>query len=361
MSKDFRMRERLIRLSIAAFVPGFGIIAVIMVFSREGPGTPTQRIVALAVAGSTIPVAVVIARTELGPIWWIRESHWWSMNHALVIYGDLGVTTVLVTFSTPEASLFGTTLFAVVSVYVANFAETMVRNLHIVFTSMTIGVFAVLTWRSGMWDPAGCIARAVVAGAVVNGTVLLQSVHSIDVRRDIHGALQNAHRDPLTGLWNRRGFTYWAIETIKCCDRCFGVLVIDLDRFKHINDAHGHHVGDDVLQLAARRLREVVGDVGSLARTGGDEFAVAAGIDVGELMDLAHAIRTAVHQPADQFPVTVTIGVAGRSTDHTHDPAATLSSTLREADAALYRGKQEGRNRIALAPPWPIHGSGGVA
>jgi diguanylate cyclase (GGDEF)-like protein len=339
-------------MSIAAMVPLFGAIAGVMMFSGEGPDSTASKVVAIAVVASTLPVGVVIARANLTPVWWTRDARPWGIDTLFVLYGDIGVSIVLFTFGHPEAALFGALLFAILSVYVAYFSSPVVRNVHIVITTAVITILSVLTWRTGEYNIAAVLGRFLVAVSVVNGTVWLQSIFAAGVRRAIRDTLVRAHQDPLTQLWNRRGFTYWAMATIEGSQGPVGVLFVDIDDYKSINDTHGHRAGDEVLQLAARRLRDAVGNRGVLARTGGDEFAVAAEMNLDELTRLAESIRSGIHQADDAIPLTTSIGVAAGpvdtlGTDRLGAADRIISTMLQAADAALYEAKRAGRNRVA--------------
>ena len=346
------MPERRIRLSISAMVPMFGVIAAVMMVGREGPATATSRAVVIVVVASTLPVGVVVSRAHLAPMWWTRRSQPKGLNTLFVLYGDIGVSIVLFTFTGPEAGLFGAVLLAILSAYAAYFCSPATRNLHIAISTTVITALSVMTYRTGQYDVASVVGRFLVAVFVVNGTVLLESMFATGARRAIRDTLVHAHQDPLTQLWNRRGFTHWAMATVEASRGPVGMLFVDIDEYKSINDTHGHRVGDDVLQLAARRLTAAVGSRGVLARTGGDEFAIAAELDLGELTRLAHAIRTGIHRSDDAVPLTVSIGVAAGVLDTpaidrlgAHDRV--ISAMLQAADTALYRAKEAGRNRVA--------------
>jgi diguanylate cyclase (GGDEF)-like protein len=156
-----------------------------------------------------------------------------------------------------------------------------------------------------------------------------------------------AHHDALTGLNNRASFSdYLATavdETIRA-GGAFAILCLDLDRFKEINDLHGHLVGDALLCEVARRLKEVAGNA-FLARVGGDEFIVVTHDDAHAAGRLAEQLRTAligdIEIAGRQVSIGISIGIACSPVDS--DEATTL---LANADIALYRAKSEGRNAI---------------
>jgi len=169
----------------------------------------------------------------------------------------------------------------------------------------------------------------------------------------------DAMRDPLTGLPNRRGFLEKMRGEIARAERYawpISILMLDLDHFKRVNDAHGHGFGDLVLKEAAQILRDTVGPVDHLARVGGEEFAVAAvAADTTHGSDLAGRIvrRFRQHPWGAMKPglkVTCSIGVAGLDTRrNATSPDASLSLLLEKADGALYQVKESGRNNHRLA------------
>lgn len=166
-----------------------------------------------------------------------------------------------------------------------------------------------------------------------------------------------ARTDPLTGLMNRRAFFEQAKRILASCGSApIGLMMIDVDHFKAINDAHGHEFGDEALRGIAATIADTVGtaalpEAGEalVARLGGEEFAVlVAGFDEHAAMQLAEQIRGNVewafaHHDLPPAAVTVSVGVTARADGQNVDAA------LRAADAALYEAKRAGRNRVRFA------------
>jgi diguanylate cyclase (GGDEF)-like protein len=161
-----------------------------------------------------------------------------------------------------------------------------------------------------------------------------------------------ALHDPLSGLPNRSLFAARldaALNRLEDHPDGIAVLFIDLDRFKDVNDTHGHEAGDNLLRVVARRLTDALRGADLLARFGGDEFAIMQ-THVRSAHDcaaLAHRILEAMREPFDVGPANVmvgaTIGIAiapenGRDRE----------TLMKLADQALYRAKNEGRNRYAF-------------
>lgn len=162
-----------------------------------------------------------------------------------------------------------------------------------------------------------------------------------------------AEHDVVTGLPSRSRMSHVLdaeLERARRFDTPVAVLMCDLDHFKQVNDAFGHAVGDYVLRAIAVRLRAGVRRYDTIGRYGGEEFAaVLPGCDRTLALEVAERLRagvaaTPVDSPSGQVRVTVSIGVA---TSDVH-PART-EQLLAAADAALYRAKRSGRNRVDYA------------
>jgi diguanylate cyclase len=174
--------------------------------------------------------------------------------------------------------------------------------------------------------------------------------------QEVDHARREARTDPLTGMANRKALNEKLHVTLNDWQRerqPFALMLIDLDRFKLINDAHGHPAGDFVLKKISSWLREWVREGDFVGRYGGDEFAVllpGAQLSVG--MDRAETIRRSVAERAtqmrvhgEQISISLSIGVAApRPSDH-------VESILQRADEALYKSKHRGRNQVHCQEP----------
>ena len=178
-------------------------------------------------------------------------------------------------------------------------------------------------------------------------------------RQEAQRLLGLAQRDAMTGLLNRAGLQDWLDFQQAHGDAAqIGLLCIDLDRFKPVNDQHGHPVGDALLQVFAERLRMLVRPSDAVVRMGGDEFAVLlAGVRDGHgLQAVADKVLQVAHRPfhvgALHLQIGASVGMAlGLDTSGGWD------GLLARADAMLYRAKSEGRGRAAMAPtPRTLHG-----
>ncbi len=184
------------------------------------------------------------------------------------------------------------------------------------------------------------------------GTVQLRT-DITEIKRAEERIRHLAHHDPLTGLPNRRLLDDRLDQACHFARRSgqhVGVMLVDLDNFKGINDEQGHEVGDRVLREAARRLRESVREVDTVARHGGDEFVVVLA-ELRQSMDAARIARKILQsliQPividGRAFRIGASIGISTYPNDGL-DP----EGLLKKADVAMYRAKASGRGRFEFA------------
>jgi diguanylate cyclase (GGDEF)-like protein len=201
-------------------------------------------------------------------------------------------------------------------------------------------------------DEAELLARLAAGRRIVQ---LEQSL------RDANAQIQRLSiTDPLVNTYNRRYLNEQLMHEVEQARRrphALSAILADLDFFKSINDRHGHQVGDQVLQcfvaLARGAIREHVDWV---ARYGGEEFVVVLpDTDLTAAVEVAEEIRTLCERgglatDAGELKFTASFGVA--ALDGSAGPnGAAAEALLRQADAALYRSKREGRNRVTVADP----------
>ena len=185
---------------------------------------------------------------------------------------------------------------------------------------------------------------------VQEGGALRKMTETLSARSETleHAALT----DGLTGMQNRRYFDDALkeyLEEFRRINKPIGLMVLDLDHFKLVNDTHGHDVGDKVLREVAACLKNFTRYHDIAARLGGEEFAVVApNMDVESLMKFAERIRKAV---ADlvitsgnvRLKVTTSVGLA------VWDQLEDADAFYRRADRLLYQAKRQGRNRVCAA------------
>ncbi len=177
-----------------------------------------------------------------------------------------------------------------------------------------------------------------------------------DLLRDLlDKSVSMAYTDALTGVYNRRYMqAHLDRQVMEIADtrKSVSVIMLDLDRFKSVNDSHGHTAGDKVLKEASRRISANIRDFDMVARYGGEEFVVVMpNTDLNVATAVAERLRQglesavfAVDESETRLKVTASLGVAT-----TRDPMETAESLLRRADSALYAAKNAGRNRVCKA------------
>jgi diguanylate cyclase (GGDEF)-like protein/PAS domain S-box-containing protein len=159
-----------------------------------------------------------------------------------------------------------------------------------------------------------------------------------------HLLRDQAMRDPLTGAFNRRHLEEFLRRVVDRPEqRAASLLAVDVDRFKAINDRHGHAIGDSVLVGIARLADRQLRDCDKLFRVGGDEFLVyVPGVSAEDARLVAERLRDAVQQSrlVGDLPVTVSIGIAQLRLEDS------VETWIENADAAMYAAKGAGRNRV---------------
>lgn len=200
------------------------------------------------------------------------------------------------------------------------------------------------------------ISIAEEAGEIGSLSSNMKNLHD-DFIRSLRGIQTASWTDTLTGISNRAHFNVLAAEVLESsarrCSQC-GLLFIDVDNFKFVNDRFGHEIGDGLLRELAGRFAEVVAAVSKketvartiFARLSGDEFAVLVESDdaAATAEEVARGILAASATGfSERFPIGVSIGVASTS----EGSAASLDELLADADAAMYEAKAAGKNRMA--------------
>jgi diguanylate cyclase (GGDEF)-like protein/PAS domain S-box-containing protein len=202
----------------------------------------------------------------------------------------------------------------------------------------------------GSWRHFEVVATNLVDNPAVNGLVL----NARDVSDRVEAAeilATRAYHDELTGLPNRALLLERLREALRQAQdrrRLVGVLFLDLDRFKIVNDSLGHIAGDELLREVARRITEIIRPGDTVARLGGDEFVVIINgmVRRGDAVLAARRLRRAIAKPiklgSDSTVVTTSLGIAVAEGHETPE------DLLRDSDTALYRAKEQGRDRADM-------------
>ena len=219
------------------------------------------------------------------------------------------------------------------------------RVRHIIAATLPVsmgGVTVLAVGRHHRLEPFRTAQVTLFSRLALHGGVAIQNTRLLDrLRVESASNRHQADHDSLTGLANRNRFRERVAESM-VDGRRPGVLLIDLDRFKEVNDTLGHHNGDLLLAEAAVRMREVVGGRVLLARLGGDEFGalVDANPDEMSMQLLANNLRTAMTKPFRlgqvQADVGASVGIA-----IARDAGEDVGDLLRRADVAMYAAKTD--------------------
>ncbi|MBR3369889.1 MAG: GGDEF domain-containing protein [Rhodobacteraceae bacterium] len=188
--------------------------------------------------------------------------------------------------------------------------------------------------------------RAFAPGFAPNAHSLLESFATLVVE---HATLwAEAHRDALTGAMTRRAFAddlTRAVSDYRRAGTEYSLIMLDLDKFKAINDSFGHAAGDAVLRAVGRAVQQELRLEDRFGRLGGEEFGVLVAADADTALDIAERVRVVIEQAvAPEFPqvaFTASLGIAACDID-----CDTVDTLMAQADARLYAAKASGRNAV---------------
>ena len=330
-----------------------------------GVGTGLDALISLAIllpSAATPASRVVVAMFGvLEILWaWVWCCRAWPsrrMSLAFVVSADIGIAGVALVDGSWLTGLFGFNAFALISVYLMFFDGPKVLARHTVWILVSTTVFAVHV-GAAQFDGVGFAAKTLAAVTLVLATPLGIQCGIWAMRNDANESVT----DPLTGLLNRRGLHLNIGDLLRdntTKDADVAVMVVDLDRFKGINDAFGHTIGDEVLIRSARRIKSAVRGSALVARVGGEEFVIVDLAEPGHAERDPDRIRYAIAAPAD-YPITASVGVTSVALAHFAapgvDPVALLDTIIERADHAMFDAKRNGGN--ATIHLQPVDGDG---
>jgi diguanylate cyclase (GGDEF)-like protein len=330
-------------LSTLAAVAG----GVTVLFAAMAPGTHGTTVLSVSITVAT-SVAVIIAAMAVRRM---RDRGEWVW--AIFPFASI-VVIVALDLLTHDASVSAQIFFFFPALY-AGFQLRRYGALVIALAAIAgdmIDVFTILPAREA-FDQS-----AYLTAAIVTATALL--VLSGERQDVLVAQLQHqAAIDSLTGLFTRRVLDNAAASALSggASELGTGLILLDIDKFKHVNDEYGHPAGDEVLVRLARLLMLGVRPSDTVSRLGGDEVAVLlAGCSIESVMHRAEEILWEVRAhafdiaPDVSLSVSVSIGVA-----HLPTHGADLRSLYSAADASLYAAKRGGRNQIGPLPDARAH------
>lgn len=292
-----------------------------------------------------------------------RRWLWWPWSLALATAALGGAVSVLAWMDARFEPARPVVLFTIVA-FATAFAHSVAMRRPLALIAIALVYLPVLV-AIAIEPGQGALAIALAIYAVYVVLAMLRSHAEYRSRLDIDSELrrqrdrfeQQSRRDGLTGLANRRRFAAALAEMSRAASESgtpFALAVLDLDHFKAVNDRHGHSAGDQSLIALAQRLRDAFGGPGELtARLGGEEFGVLLP-DPGAALARVEAFRSALAGATiDTVEATLRLTISGGF--GVFDPATHRDgdALYREVDAALYRAKSGGRDRICTtgSPP----------
>ncbi|MFB1295968.1 diguanylate cyclase domain-containing protein [Mycobacterium sp. pW049] len=325
--------RRLLRISCAALAAIMAVLAVAVALTAISPSGPhgAPRVVVLAIAAGFLVIAAAYARR-------------WPTRRQSAVYsvsGCVALAVVALTQTDPHAGLLTCWAFVGLAAYVASAHSPRLLAATVGIALGTAGASAARMALAG--DAPLAIATLLLS---IGGLLTVPFGGQILTRLLWNDAVST---DSLTGLTNRRGFRRAAHALIADAamggSGSFSVVMIDLDRFKRLNDTLGHVVGDRVLVDVAERLRAACGPGVIVARVGGEEFAVAQACPPREMDMLARRLCTAI--AANPWRATASLGVAGVAVqDPARDTRTVIERVIAAADMAMYEAKRAGGNQI---------------
>jgi diguanylate cyclase (GGDEF)-like protein len=300
----------------------------------------------------------------------LRRNLLWRTSFALAAVGWLGVAWLSVVHPNyPERVAWGSVILLCnnalnIAALWGGCGKRETRAQCVLMWAYVLAI-GLLTWRNvSMWVMATPL-QSISAPSPINSLYvllfgiqpLLASVGFLLLYNEIlqRELFDLARIDPLTGVNNRLGLleaSETLLERARARQESIGVLLIDADHFKSINDRFGHDDGDRVLLELVANIRSMLRAGDMVGRVGGEEFLVfSPAVQRTDLLALAERIRTAIERTAfsiegQSYTLTVSIGAA-----LAHGDEADMSGARRRADKALYEAKHAGRNCVRLATP----------
>jgi diguanylate cyclase (GGDEF)-like protein len=310
---------------------------------------PSASTVASRIAVS----AFVVLQAFWAWVWCCRSWPSRSTSLAFVFSADIAIALMVLLDASWVLTSFGFSFFTMLSVFLVFFDGPKVLAGHITWIMLTTAAFAVKFGIAAHSDVVDFTAKTVLSVALVAGSPLGIQAAIWALRSDAN----ESATDPLTGLLNRRGLQMQIGDLLRggvFKNAHLVVMVADLDQFKSINDTFGHVVGDEVLVRSAQRIKSAVRSTALVARIGGEEFAIVDLMDSTSTEHVADRLLSAVGAPADQAPITASVGVTTAPLTRfarEDDPAALLNTLIEHADHAMFDAKRHGGNAAVHAQP----------
>lgn len=341
------------------------------------------------IRGSAVVIACVACVYAVA-LWWLGDAQWW--HHALIallaaaLQPCFGPRAAYPAFLAALLLLIGTCTLSIAHLALRYGPSALFHALLLAYTPVLVTSGRLPLWAKGLLVGGACLLTLWLDAASTARWAQLSAAAPLDlptagtlrqlrsmnllalgmapavlvyhfftlVRRQHHAMAGLALRDPMTQLFNRRhvqatGEALVAQLLHRPQGGPFSVVLLDVDHFKAVNDSWGHEIGDQALRRVAELVSRTARTSDVVARWGGEEFLLLlADTDEGQALLLAERVRCAIAQDplevqGQRVALTVTIGVAQSLR------AGSFAEVIRHADAALYEGKRQGRNRVVAA------------
>lgn len=302
------------------------------------------------VLGLGWPAAALLAVGLMGALFTLGMTAFWlsrwptrRQSEIAVTAGTLFVAIWSVAQPNTSIAVLACTATAVTGGYIAFFHNTRLLLFNF---AVAIAITTSATWRLGADTDIGTAVAAFWLAWFPNVTVPL-AIRSITKAMGAYA--EKSGSDPLTGLLNRRGFAEAITHQLGDAPPSathLGLVMVDLDNFKLVNDTHGHAAGDRALKAVAELLCERCPPGAAICRAGGEEFLVAIAAPRGGVESVAGQLCRAIAElPQD---VTASVGTCSIALDHlrARDADSLIDELIASADTAMYVAKRNGGNRV---------------
>ncbi|MDN3459866.1 GGDEF domain-containing protein [Rhodococcus sp. APC 3903] len=326
------------RLLLGIIVIVMGVCALLNRFSPAGPAST------IALFFNSV---VVISCFMVGVSWWVFGPTK-RRSFGFVVFCDVAVSIAILGDSAPLGRLLSSVIYVLMGIYIAYFHNPKLQIAHLTFSVVMIVVAAQPILFGPERDPALGVSRVLV---VVTALLICAYISQI-VLAMLSVDASSSDLDPLTGLLNRRGLDRHVEKVLAEFQRqesaALLVIAIDIDRFKTINDVHGHDVGDRIILRVSQRLSAWARADAVVARVGGDEFILAQRLSVPAIGPLLDSIGPAMHSNTDEIPSISSIGIAVRTHKFVagEERATAFTDMQKVADSAMYESKRLGGGRV---------------
>lgn len=310
-------------------------------FKLIGPDTPTTAV------GKLLSASMVIGSLIVMTCWFTLPFPGRRGLLAFGIFADLGIASAIVLVPDRDSGLFGCIIFAISGTFATLFVSARWLIAHVIFATSITTLILVLAFQQGTVDPTTIAARA----TVLFGAVTVVPIFSHLTWRTLYRDARDSDRDHLTGLFNRRGLEAAVIDlfdSARAQEKCLAFVVVDIDKFKMVNDLHGHSEGDRVIIRTADRLKTHVGNQGVVGRVGGEEYLAVISGTSERISELIDGITSAISDHSDLLPTTVSVGAVIMSAESKAwtGGSSAISVASNVADSMMYQAKAAGGNGL---------------